>query len=360
MTNVVICCDGLDPTYLGDVDTPGWDAIAAAGRAGTCSAAVPTLTNVNNVGIVTGVPPRDHGITGNTYYDAERGDRVYMTDPSFLRHDSVLQRAADGGDRAGALVVKEKLRRMIGRGCVVAASAEDPPTWLEEAIGPAPDIYSGHASEWVLNAAAFVLADRDLDWLYVSTTDVVPHKHAPDESRAVEWIRALDEGIATVADRADDVVVTADHGMSRKTTVVDLESILAAAGHDPVVVRLIRDRHTYHHRNLGGAAYVHVDDPDAAGAVIRDHPDIDVVCSRAEAAARFDLPPDRIGDLVVLGAESAVFGPVEDGHVGPVDVRSHGSHHEITVPYATTLDGALDRNRDAFDVFETSPSRDTA
>lgn len=348
MTNVIVCCDGLDPAYLDGVDTPSWDAIAAAGRSGTCECVVPSLTNVNNVSIVTGTYPRTHGVTGNTYYDSDRGEQVYMEDPSYLRCETRLESAADGGERVGALVAKEKLRRMVGRGCTLAASAESPPERLEDAVGPAPDIYSADASRWLLEAASAVLETRDLDWFYVSTTDVIPHKHAPGEPRATEWVSDLDGGLGAVAERADDVVVTADHGMSTKETAVDLDSILAEAGYDATVVHLIRDRHTYHHRNLGGAAYVYVDDPAGAADALQDVDGIDRVLREEDAASAFGLPPDRIGDLFVLGTEAAVFGPVEGDERTAVDLRSHGSHHEQDVPYAATVDVDLDANWEAF------------
>jgi phosphonoacetate hydrolase len=66
VTRVIVCCDGLDPKYLEATETPGWDAIAAEGRAGCYECSLPSLRNVNNVSIVTGGSPEAHGITGNT------------------------------------------------------------------------------------------------------------------------------------------------------------------------------------------------------------------------------------------------------------------------------------------------------
>lgn len=351
MTRVVICVDGLDPAYLAAAETPGWDAIAGDGAAGECEGVVPSVTNVNNVSIVTGAFPADHGITANTYYDREADERVYMEDPSFLRAPTRLEAAAEAGDAVGALVVKDKLRRMVGRGCDTSASAEDAPAWLEDAVGPAPDIYSGDASPWVLDAAVHVLEAGELDWLYVSTTDVVPHKHAPDEPRAREWVGAMDAGIAAVAERASEVAVTADHGMARKTLAVDVERSLGEAGIDATVIRLIRDAHVYHHQNLGGAAYVylHGGRPDDAADHLEAVEGVELVLPREAACERFRLPPDRVGDLMLLGTPASAFGPLEAGTHAEVDLRSHGSHHERTVPYLTSSGAELAANVDAFD-----------
>ena len=353
MTRVVVCLDGMDPEYLDAVETPGWDAIAGAGTSGECDCVVPSLTNVNNVSIVTASFPETHGITGNTFFDRETGERVYMEGPEFLRTGTRLERAAEDGESVVALVAKKKLRRMVGRGCDLAAAAEEPPEWLEEAVGPAPDIYSGEASPWLMDAAVHVLDERDPDLLYVSTTDVVPHKHAPDDPVAREWVETMDDGLAAIHERSDAVVATADHGMNHKSRCVDLATILKAEGVDAEVVRLIRDRHTYHHQNLGGAAYVYLtDDREADLTALEDVEGVEAVLDPTEAGERFHLPADRIGDALVLGTPESVFGPIEaDGEThADVDLRSHGSHHEQAVPYASTVDVGMENNLDAFDV----------
>ena len=354
MTRVIVCCDGLDPEYLSATDTPGWDTIADTGRAGECDGVVPSVTNVNNVSIVTGSYPETHGITTNTYYDRDRDERVYMEDPSFIRCPTKLELAAERDEAVGALVAKDKLKRMVGQGCEIAASAEDPPAWLEDAVGEAPDIYSGEASPWLLDAGVHVLETRDLDWLYVSTTDVIPHKFGPTAERAMEWVAELDSGLAALAERASDIVATADHGMNDKSHAIDPERLLSNAGIDATVIRLIRDKHVYHHQNLGGAAYVYVHDGQIEEAADRlDETDgIELVLDREAAVDRFRLPPDRIGDLMLLGEEDAVFGPLDEGVHDEVSLRSHGSHHERRVPYTCSRDVDLEANIDAFGALE--------
>jgi phosphonoacetate hydrolase len=357
MTRVVVCLDGFDPDYLAAVGTPNWDRIADAGTSGECRCVVPSLTNVNNVSIVTGAFPATHGITGNSYYDPDGDELVYMNDPSFLRCETRFEELAAAGEAVAALVAKRTLERIVGRGCDVALSAETPPDWIEREVGEAPGIYSGAASQWLLDAALSVLDDTAPDVLYVSTTDVVPHNHAPDEPEAREWVRALDERLGALADRGIDLVATADHGMNQKTRRVDLDALLEREGYDAEVVRLIRDDHTYHHQNLGGAAYVYLRGGDGNESGDRDEDlgclasvdGVDEVLSAIDAAERFGLPTDRIGDAMVLGTREAVFGPVEGGTEDRVDLRSHGSVYEQTVPYVTTGDAELAYNLEAFD-----------
>ncbi|WP_435181034.1 alkaline phosphatase family protein [Halorussus sp. AFM4] len=353
MTHVVACLDGFDPEYLAATETPGWDRIADEGSGGTCEGLVPSLTNVNNVGIVTAAFPAENGLTGNTYYDPERDEQAFMNDPSHLRCETVLQRRAAAGETVAALVAKDKLVEMVGQDCEVAASAENPPDWLADAVGEPPGIYSGGASAWLLDAAVHLLDTRDLDALYVSTTDVIPHKHGPGEPAAEEWVREMDDGVAALAERGDALVATADHGMNHKSVCVDLDAALDREGLDAEVVRLITDEHTYHHQNLGGAAYVYLRDGDAADLDwLRDVDGVEEVLPTDEAAERFRLPADAVGDALVLGTESSVFGPVDDGVRGEVDLRSHGSHHEREVPYVTTTGATLEYNVDAFPALE--------
>lgn len=359
MTSIVVCLDGLDPVYLDATATPEWDAIAAAGTSGICQGVVPSLTNVNNVSIVTGRFPEAHGITGNTVYDREADELVYMEDASFRRIQTRLQ-TAEKTESTAALVAKEKLERMVGEGCDLVASAESPPAWLTDAIGEPPGIYSGAASEWLFRAAEYVLGTHRPDLLYISTTDVVPHKHPPGTPAATEWVEAIDAGLGGLlaVDGEIDLVATADHGMSQKTRRLDLSSLLEEKGHMATVIPLIRDRHTYHHQNLGGVAYVFLhDQPPSAAEWLADHDGIDAVYDTDAAADRFRLPPDRIGDLMVLGTSETVFGPIDgDGHTDRVDLRSHGSAHERRVPYVTTTKATLTHNLDAFDALEADDS----
>ena len=353
MTRTVACLDGLDPDYLAATATPEWDAIADEGTTGACDGLVPSLTNVNNVGIVTGRHPAATGVTANTFLDD--GERVYVEDAKFLNCRTVLADAADEGADVIALVAKEKLRRLVGDGGVEAASAQEPPAWLTDLAGEPPGIYSGEASAWLLDAAVAVAEARDPDVLYVSTTDVVPHKHAPGEAAAEAWVTALDDGLGRLREFGP-VAAVADHGMNHKDRRVDVEAMLADTGVAAETVRCIRDRHVYHHQNLGGAAYVYADDPAAARTALEDAPGTEVV-DRATACDRFRLDPERVGDLLLLGDERTVFGPIEEGdaRVDEVDLRSHGSVHERTVPYLASTGERVEESIEIFSAVGVRP-----
>jgi phosphonoacetate hydrolase len=88
-------------------------------------------------------------------------------------------------------------------------------------------------------------------------------------------------------------------------------------------------------------------------------PGIEVVLPREAAAERFELPADRIGDLVVVSERSVVLGTSVSRHdlsQLELPLRSHGGISEQRVPLVLNrriegLDGSRRwRNFDAFDL----------
>src|SRR5258708_20555010 len=77
---------------------------------------MPTFTNPDNMSIVTGAPPKVHGISGNYYLDKATGREVMITDASLVSSGTVLAALADAGMRVAAITAKDKLRKMLGSG----------------------------------------------------------------------------------------------------------------------------------------------------------------------------------------------------------------------------------------------------
>ena len=169
----------------------------------------------------------------------------------------------------------------------------------------------------------------------------------------------LDEGLGAVREQAPDarMLVTADHGMSDKTRMLHLPAELGRYGIEARAVPVIKDRYVVHHSNLGGSIYVHLDDrSDLNSAVdaLRHLDGVEDALPGEEAAVRFNLMPERVGDIFVLADPATVFGDPEEVSMPP-GLRSHGSAHETTVPIigcGPGLDGgiAADRFRENMDV----------
>ena len=61
-----------------------------------------------------------------------------------------------------------------------------------------------------------------------------------------------------------------------------------------------------------------------------------LVVNKSEAVKRFDLPPDRIGDIVIISTENMTLGTSVDRHdlaALKEPLRSHGGLTEQEVPF---------------------------
>lgn len=333
---IIVCLDGCAPEYIERSDTPNLDALGREGFKTIGSAVVPTVTNVNNTTIVTANYPEVHGITANYYRDAASGREVYMESSEFLLAETMFRNVSRHGGKAAVLTAKDKLKALIGDGADVAESAEKAPAWLVDRLGPPPPVYSIEINHWLFRAAAEVLRRESPDLLYVTTTDYVTHMHGPEDERAQWNMNRLDGLLGELMNAAPEVeiVVTADHGMNPKSRALDLDRILHAAGIRGWAVPIIKDRYVVHHRNMGGAAYVYLEDAGAmaeAFAVLHGLFGVESVMAGPEAARIFHLHPGRVGDLFVLADVQTVFGTLS-AEEEEVKIRSHGSVHEHEIP----------------------------
>ena len=98
-----------------------------------------------------------------------------------------------------------------------------------------------------------------------------------------------------------------------------------------------------HHGALGSfaTAYLKPDvDKMAVIEKIKATEGIDLVLDREAAAARFDLPADRIGDIVIVSGENQVLGTSADRHdltALDVPLRSHGGLSEQVIPFISNV-----------------------
>ncbi len=383
---VVVCVDGCEPDYIAQAvahdHVPWMREVLATGTVLTADCVIPSFTNPNNLSIVTGVPPSVHGICGNYLFDVASGEEVMMNDPKWLRAPTILAALADAGQSVAVVTAKDKLRRLLGHGmkgiCFSAEKADEATmeeNGIEEVVDevgmPVPSVYSAELSEFVFAAGVALMArDRRPDVLYLSTTDYIQHKHAPGSADADAFYRMMDGYLGKLDAQGCVIALTADHGMNAKTRmdsqpdVVYLQDVLdewIAPGRARVILP-ITDPYVVHHGALGSFATVYLpEDADVASLSARlgGLRGIESVRSREEAAAFFELPADRIGDLVVVAERSTVIGTSAARHdLSGLDapLRSHGGVSEQRVPLIVNrrlagIDFARRwRNFDAFDL----------
>ncbi len=334
-STILICIDGFDPEYLEACDMPNLREIGRLGFSTIGQCMIPSVTNVNNVSILTASYPETHGICSNYWYRGEGEEGVYTESADYILAETFLQKAGRLGMDSLLATSKGKLCSLLGQGAGTAISSEAPPGWLVDAVGPPPEIYSLEVNGWVIDAANYAMSQRPYDIIYITTTDYAMHTYPPGQPRSRQHASILDDAIGRLADAHPDatILLSADHGMSSKTRMLDLRAILARYGISAMVVPIIKDRYVVHHSNLGGCAYVYLEarrSREAIG-VLSETEGIREVMSREEAASAFRLRLDRIGDLVVTGAEEVVFGDPAEVEL-PAGLRSHGSTTEQDVP----------------------------
>jgi len=229
---------------------------------------------------------------------------------------------------------------------------------LELVDMPQPEMYSMDLSLFVLEAGIKLLEHNHPDLTFLSLTDYIQHKHAPGDPVSNEFYRRVDKKLGRLAELGAVVGVTADHGMNDKSksdgtpNVIYLQDTLDAefgAG-DTKVICPITDAFVRHHGALGGFVRVWCRGgkakPAAIIALIKDMPGIAMALTKDQVCSRFDLPPDREGDVAVIGDIGTVIGAAAAEHdlsnLSDARLRSHGSTTEARVPFLLSRPASAD------------------
>ena len=384
---VVICLDGCEPEYLDIAISeglmPNLQRIRKEGTDALAHSVIPSFTNPNNMSIATGRPPSVHGICGNFLFDPETGEEVMMNDVRFLRAPTLFSKYYEGGSRVAVVTAKDKLRALLGAGlefgedraiCFssekadLATKADNGIHNASEWLGrPVPEVYSADLSEFVLAAGVKILKEWSPNLMYLSTTDYVQHKFAPKQQGAKDFYSMADKYIGELDALGAALVVTADHGMkpkhdaNGKPSVIYVQDILdqwlgqAAAR----VILPITDPYVVHHGALGSFATAYLPaevDTNEITEKLSNLEGILLVINKSEAVKRFELPSDRIGDIVIISTENMTLGTSVDRHdleALKEPLRSHGGLTEQEVPFIVNRKIDLPevpnlRNYDAF------------
>ncbi len=388
---VVVCVDGSEPDYIEKAIEAGvmpWTKRVVEGQGSDLRAhcVVPSFTNPNNISIVTGVPPKVHGICGNFYYDRENDREVMMNEPHLLRTPTIFKAFQDQGAKIAIVTAKDKLRRLLGNelqygagGAICFSSEKSDEANLEEngiegvveMVGmEVPSVYSAELSEFIFAAGVKLLETVRPDLMYLSTTDYIQHKFAPGSDGANSFYAMMDSYWAKLDELGAVVALTADHGMNAKhdqsgePKVIylqdEMDRILTTAA--ARVILPITDPYVVHHGALGSYATIYLpEDCDVEQIIseLKAIPGMEHVLTNEQGCNKFELANDRMGDLILTSEKDTVLGTTATRHDLSgleVPLRSHGGVTEQTVPLifshpATHLDPAHQlRNFDIFNV----------
>ena len=366
-TAIVICLDGSQKEYFEEASkldlTPNIDSFKKSGEDLLVNSAIPSFTNPNNISIVTGRPSSVHGICGNFFYTPSTGEEVMMNDPQFLRAPTIFQKYYEQGAKIAIVTAKDKLRKLLSHGlkfnesraiCFSSEKSdqanlsengiEEVNKWLGMEV---PNVYSQGLSEFVMAAGVKILNEFNPNIMYLSTTDFIQHKYAPGDEVANAFYAMFDRYIGQLNVNNNSIIVTADHGMQPKSrsdgspNAIFLQDILdeALGKNISKVILPITDPYVVHHGALGSFATIYLSDKSKINDAIKEInkiEDIEVVLTNKEGCAQYDLPTDRMGDIICMSSQNSTIGSAEKAHdlsKLKEPLRSHGGLHEREVPF---------------------------
>ena len=354
----MISVDGLMPdVYLDpgahDLAVPTLRALVAGGAAARVRGVMPTVTYPSHTTLVTGVPPRMHGIVANkpldplgknhegwywyaediavpTLYqavEARHGISALITWPvSVGAHASIV---VPEYWRASTVDDQKLLRALSTPGVLDAAARADPGLW--QALTPAE--IKDRAQ---LSIAREVLAHRhpDLLLVHIFELDDVQHAHgpwSPEARRTLETIdRELGELLAELQRSPEwprtTLFVVSDHGFAPVDHEIRLGALFASSG----LVRLDADGAALSTdvgvNSSGGSALIYILDEtkraavDAAVAELGDH-----VARRLSHDELVALGGDPRASFALVAAPGHAFSDKRTGEIVS-QVSPRGTH----------------------------------
>ena len=338
---MILVIDGCAPAYISPKHAPQLHKLAKeTGFAKKVQCAMPSVTNVNHACILSGKWPMDTEVIGNYYYDPETEEEGFIEERGYMKAETLLQYYKKLDKKTALFTVKGKVLGVYGDGADIGLSAQDPDQAVLDRYGlsPAPAINSVEATEWIVRAAAECIRRDDPDLVYCTTNDYVFHHFAPGTPEANAQIKAISDIINEIAemDPERQIYITADHGMNQKHTIVNFPEIAKNAGFNVFCLPPLKDRYIENHiYQEGGMLYVFLKNQVQATDFRRfaeEHPLVERVLDSEQAAVEYYLPPDRIGDFVLLAGEDIAFGEVEGELIYTDGSRTHGSLYEREIP----------------------------
>ena len=348
-----ICLDGTSPNHLAGLEMPHfW-----SGSYRDAHAFIPTVTNTNNVSIITGVAPSVHGIVGNTILESEEKKRegklieTPLIKENALKCETILSCASQKGAPVLVVTAKKKLVKLLGKGLhanslvisIEDLGDKDSPSLnaliakgLDGAIikaGVPPHIYTPEASIYCLQLALEILElGKHVGFkprlVYISTTDYVQHLNSPLSKISQTYYEAIDRELGRLKLQGR-VGVTADHGMNLKTNFHFIEDIISQNNLSCQVGIAIKDAHMIHHLGFGSYVTVHTlkRDQQSVGDIIKNLPGV-TRCQKNEQ-----------GVLEVFGDKRTALGSTKSFHYQYKDhvnrkIRTHGGEAEVLIPLA--------------------------
>jgi predicted AlkP superfamily pyrophosphatase or phosphodiesterase len=242
---IVISVDGLDQRYLRDADKLGLKipTIRKLLREGEWAqgvlGVVPTVTWPSHTTLITGVPPRVHGILNNRRPRSESGDYYWMAD--MLKTKTLWHATRAAGLKSAAITwpvtvnadidynLPEFFRGREGGGMDLISIWEKATPGLVESIEKSDPSFR---QQWMDDrtrkiATVHILKEHrpDLMLLHFVDLDSTAHTHGPYTKQAKYCLELTDSFIAEILAAAPKnavVALVSDHGFERVDSEVSI------------------------------------------------------------------------------------------------------------------------------------------
>ncbi|MET9337730.1 nucleotide pyrophosphatase/phosphodiesterase family protein [Nonomuraea sp. NPDC003804] len=323
---VVINVVGLTPRLLAHM--PG---VSKVGAAAALRPILPAVTCSMQATLLTGAPPRRHGIVGNGWYFRDLGEVFLWRQHNALIQGGQLWDSVPGlrtanvcwwyamGAAADLLVTPRPIYHADGRkspDCYTRPPSlhdELPPFPLFSYWGPGAGIAS---TEWIVGASVHILrAHRpDLMLVYIPHLDYDLQRYGPDGPQAVAAAQAVETALAPLLAEDATFVVLSEYGITPASRPVDVNRALRAAGLLEVYTQAgMEYLDPWTSRAFAVAdhqlAHVYVRDPadlPRVRSVVSELPGVDEVLDETGKAVH-GLDHERSGELVAVAEPDAWF-----------------------------------------------------
>lgn len=347
---LIIVIEGCSLEYISLENTPNIYRIAKAGFCKCLKSAVPTISSVNHTTILSGKFPCEHKMIGNSIYHRSTGETELLENTGQQGIETILDFMHKKGASTAMLSVDKWIPENLGRSVDFNICAENPQEILVRYLDmPAPpSTESMEAATWILDACRRLIKKNSIGAVYCATNDYMMRHYAPDSEEALTQMRKIDDWIGSIydLDPERELYITGGCGMSGRANLVNLQQILTWNGFD--VYCHFPWRETSDHsrpENISeempaqqmGMSFLYLkgdgeQQKEKLEKFLEAAPYVDMVSPKEEAARRFNLPMDMIGDYLVFAAEGYTFGEFDGEEQEMEGARSNGALPERATP----------------------------
>lgn len=323
--------------------TPRLKALRDAGTLRTITPPLPAVTTTAQASMLTGLPPRDHGIVANGWYDRESAEVRFWKQSNHLVHGEKVWETARKRDPSVTCAKMFWWYNMYAtadfsvtpRPIYCADGRKIPDCYshpaelrdeLQRDLGPFPlfkfwgPLASIESSAWIAEATRRVDEEHKptLTLAYIPHLDYALQKHGPNTPQAHDAAAEVDTALTPLLDQLDSdgvrTIILSEYAIEPVTAPIHPNRALREAGYIQ-----IRDERGHELLDPGASRAFAVADHQIAHVYVRepaDLPAVKTLCAQLDGVERVldreaqhnaRIDHERAGDLVLVAAAHRWF-----------------------------------------------------